>query len=467
MNGSARITGTEARPSGAATPGLAATVVSARHIQRTAGSPARWCPWLGLLCLGGAGIATLVACSSGKDGERPGAAATNHEQVEARSAGSGEVDRGNRGGGSVPGDLGSRVFVVERETESLAVYDLHRRELLPNRITGFGNMRHAIMTFSPDLRYGYVATRNGKLSRIDLQTLERDADVFTSDNSIDIAISQDGRYIATAEYAPGGVTILDARTMEVVKKHPSERSRATGVVDAPGNRFVAVLIEGREIWIINGNDPELPIEHRIPVTGSEPYDAMITPDGRYYVVGHMDSDTISVLDVRHPDRGVREVSIVDPHQRFERATPVKLPHMASWAVAGDHIFVPLVGEARLAVLDRHDFSFVRSIALRGHPVYAVRSPAEHEVWVSFSGEENDAYVQVIDTETLEVTQTIEVGGRIYHMDFTPRGSHVLVTANRDNKLVLVNAGNYQIEDEETINSPSGVFGIWRAFRIGL
>lgn len=369
--------------------------------------------------------------------------------------------------GAVEGSVGSRVFVVERASESLAIYDLESRRLLDRRIEGLGNMRHAVMAFAPGLDYAYVATRNGKLSRIDLATLERDADVFTSENSIDIAISQDGRYVATAEYHPGGITVLDAQTMEVVKRLPTGGSRATGVVDAPGNRFVAVTIEDGEIWIIDASGDDPTIEHRIPTSTGEPYDAMITPDGRFYLVGHMESEDVSVLDLRDLDAGVRTISLADPTLELESDIPVKLPHMASWAVAGDHAFVPLVGQPRLAVLDRNTWSFVTSIELRGHPVYAVRSPSEHEIWVSFSGEADDAFVQVVSTETLEVERTIEVGGRIYHMDFTPRGSHVLVTANRDDTLALVDATTYEVVDRETLASPSGVFGVWRAFRIGL
>lgn len=371
--------------------------------------------------------------------------------------------------------IGSRVFVVERASGSLAVYDYVERKLLPKRISGLGNLRHATMIFSPDLRYGYLATRNGQVSRIDLTTLERAGVVFTSENSIDNAISQDGRTIATAEYVPGGLTILDSETMEVLKKHPATfevagekvPSRVTGVVDAPGNRFVCVLIEGAEIWIVDASKPDFPIERRIKTQQDNPYDAMITPDGRYYVVGHMKSDRVTVLDLTQPETGLREISLRDPDRTYDKDTPVKLPHLASWAVAGNWIFVPLVGEDRLAVLDRATWKFARSIPLRGHPVYAVRSPTEREVWVSFSGEEDDAFVQVIDVETLTVKDTLRVGRRIYHMDFTPRGSHVLISANADNKLFLVNASTREIEDAVEVQSPSGIFGAWRAFRIGL
>jgi protein NirF len=373
------------------------------------------------------------------------------------------------------GGIGSRVFVVERASGSLAVYDYIERRLLPERITGLGNLRHATMIFSPDLRFGYLATRSGQVSRIDLHKLEKTGVVFTSENSIDNAISQDGRYIATAEYVPGGLTLLDAASMEVLKRHTAtfdaegipHPSRVTGVVDAPGNRFVCVLIEGAEIWIVDASKPDFPIEHRIATRQNNPYDAMITPDGRFYVVGHMESDRVSVLDLTRPGDGILEVSLRDPGIAYDKAMPVKLPHLASWAVAGKWIFVPLVGEDRLAVLDRASWKLVQSIPLRGHPVYAVRSPSEREVWVSFSGEEDDAFVQIVDVESLAVTDTIRVGRRIYHMDFTPRGSHVLISANADDRLFLVNAATHEIEDEQEVASPSGIFGVWRAFRTGL
>lgn len=383
------------------------------------------------------------------------------------------------------GGIGTQVYVVERASESLAIYDFAERELLPQKIEGLGNMRHATMVFSQDLRWGYVATRNGLLSRVDLQKKVVDAEAQTSQNSIDIAISQDGRYIAVAEYFPGGLTVLDSATLEVVHRFEADpldpnykeqgdlagkavgRSRVTGAVDAPGGRFVCVQMEAAEIWIIDTRGGRFEIEHRIPTPQDLPYDAMITPDGRWYLVGHLGSDQVSVLDLTAPQDGVQTISLLDPKEQFERKTPVKLPHMASWAVAGDSVFVPLVGEKRMVVLDRHTWAFQRSVPVRGHPVYAVRSPTEREIWVTFSGEEDDAWIDIIDTDTQEVVRSIEVGRRIYHLDFTPRGAYVLVSANKDNTLALVDASTYEVIDRETLESPSGVFGVWRAFRIGL
>ena len=371
---------------------------------------------------------------------------------------------------ALPGGVGSRVFVVERATSSLAIYDLLTRSLLPQRLEGLGDLTHATMVFAPDLSSAYLATRSGKLTRIGLERLQVTGDVFTSKNTIDVAVSQNSRYVATAEYAPGGVTVLDAHTLQVVRRIPSPDSRVTGIVDAPGNRFVCVLMDKPEVWIIDasGGAEQIAVEARVVgLPSDEAYDAMITPDGEHYLVGHRNTGRVSVVQVSHPEQGAREISLRDPSQNYDQAQPVKLPHLAAWAMARGRVFVPLVGEKRLAVLESGSFRFLGSIALRGHPVYAVRAPSEREVWVSFSGAEDDAYVQVIDTESLSVLDTLRVGKRIYHLDFTPRGAEVLVSANQDDQLVLIDARTHAVLDRESVRSPSGIFGAWRAFRLGL
>lgn len=373
------------------------------------------------------------------------------------------------------GTLGTRVLVVERSSGSLAVYDWSERKLLPNRIEGLGDLQHATMTFGPDLRWGFLATRGGRLVRIDLNTLEVSGEVKTSSNSIDNAVSHDGKTIAVAEYVPGGVTLVDSATLKVkarvpatlVREGKTQDSRVTGMVDAPGNKFVCVLIEGQEIWILDPALPESPIVARIPSGEGQAYDAMITPDGRYYVVGKLGSDRVAILDLSKPNEGVREVSLADPGAPTEKSAPKKLPHMASWAVAGDRVFVPLVGEKRLAILDKNTFAFRQSLPVRGHPVYAVRSPTEREIWLSYSGENDDMWIDVIDVDSLQITHSIRAGRRVYHLDFTPRGSHVLATANADEQLVLIDATRYEVVDRKPLRSPSGIFGPWRAFRIGL
>ena len=100
-------------------------------------------------------------------------------------------------------------------------------------------------------------------------------------------------------------------------------------------------------------------------------------------------------------------------------------------------------------------------------VYAVRSPDERRIWVSFSGVEHDAYIDVVDVATRKVERSLHLGKKIYHLDFTPRGTFVLATANVDEKLFLVDAERFTVVDQQPLRSPSGVYGPWRAFRLGL
>ncbi len=370
--------------------------------------------------------------------------------------------------------VGARIFIVQRETETLSVYDSVDQKILPVKVTGLGNMRHATMVFSKDLRWAYLATRNGLLSRIDLSTLEQDAKVQTSDNSIGIAISQDGRYIAVAEYKPGGITIVDATTMKILKQIPAVvtvdgkevRSRVTGLVDTDGNRFVCGLMDGNQIWEIDASKPGFPVERTWETPAPNPFDAFLSSDGRYYVAGHFESDRLTLVDLWHPEKGVREISVRDTSSEAERSRPVKMPHMSMWAVSGSEAYIPLVGEKRLAVLDREKWEFKKSIPLRGNPVYAIMSPAGREIWVTFSGADDDRFIQIIDTETGETRETIEAGRKIYHLSFSPRGDEVYVSANADNRFLVIDARTRKTVREFEVPSPSGIFGPWRAFQIG-
>lgn len=370
--------------------------------------------------------------------------------------------------------VGGRLFIVQRETESLSVYDSVNRKILPVKVSGLGNMRHATMVFSRDLRWGYVATRNGLLSRIDLNTLEADVQIQTSDNSIGLAISQDGRFVAVAEYKPGGITIVAADTMEVVARIPAltvvdgqeVRSRVTGLGDTDGNRFVCGLMDGNEIWMIDASRPDFPVEKKWKTPAPNPFDAFQTSEGRFYVAGHFESDKLTLIDLWYPDAEPREITIRDMASEVERSRPIKMPHMAMWAASGDEAYIPVVGEKRLAVLDRKTWQYRKSIPLRGNPVYAAMSPAGREIWVTFSGSEDDRFIEIIDVETGAVRGQIEAGRKIFHLAFSPRGDEMYVSANQDNRFIVIDTRTRQITGEYEIPSPSGIFGPWRAFQIG-
>jgi len=242
-------------------------------------------------------------------------------------------------------------------------------------------------------------------------------------------------------------------------------SKVVGLVDAPGNRFVFSLYDAGEIWLADFSTPTAPSVQRFTGIGRQPYDGLITPDGRWYVAGLFGEDGLSVLDLWHPERGVRRV--LDGYGRGEAALPVyKMPHLEGWAVAGNRAFVPAVGRHEVLIIDLLNWTEAGRIAVHGQPVFVMARPDGREVWVNFAHPDNDT-VQVIDTETLAVIDTLQPGKAVLHMEFTPRGEAVWISARDDDRVLVYDTASHHELARMTVPAPSGIFFTARATRIGL
>ncbi|WP_111414417.1 cytochrome D1 domain-containing protein [Billgrantia lactosivorans] len=367
------------------------------------------------------------------------------------------------------GDLG---VVIERASGSVALVDTTRREVL-RHVDGFGDLSHASVKFSRDARYAFVFGRDGGLTKLDVLTGEIAGRVIQSGNSIGGAISQDGRFVAVGNYEPGGVKVFDSETLALVADVPADYEKAdgtiaqakvVGVVDAPGNRFVFSLFEAGEIWTLDmsGDEPVLD-KHRD--VGQEPYDALISGNGRYYIAGLFGEDGMALLDLWHPEKGVER--ILPGYGRGEERLPVyKMPHLEGWAMAGDRAFFPAVGRHEVLVADSDDWSLVGRIPVQGQPIFVMSRPDERQVWVTFAHPDNGR-VQVIDTQTLAVIETLEPGESILHKEFTPRGEHIWISARDSNQVVVYDTRTFEELARLPAESPSGIFFTHRAHQIGL
>ncbi|MGB8146599.1 MAG: cytochrome D1 domain-containing protein, partial [Chromatiaceae bacterium] len=250
------------------------------------------------------------------------------------------------------GDLG---IIVERGSGSLLLIETSGNTAL-GRIEGLGDLSHASAVFSRDGRYAFIFGRDGGLSKVDLLAGQVVRRVIQAGNSIGGAISQNGKLVAVANYEPGGVRVFDAENLDQVADIPAlyeegkPASKVVGLVDAPGNRFVFSLWDGGEIWVADLTDPAKPGLTRHRGIGRQPYDDLITPDGRYYLAGLFGEDGLALLDLWHPEQGVRRV--LPGYGRGEEPLPVfKLPHLEGWAVAGRRVFVPAIGRHEVLVID--------------------------------------------------------------------------------------------------------------------
>lgn len=364
------------------------------------------------------------------------------------------------------GDMG---VVVERASGQLLVIEHSSDERLAE-IDGLGDLSHASVVFSRDQRFAYVFGRDGGLSKIDILTGKLVKRIMQSGNSIGGAISQDGKLIAVSNYKPGGVRIFDSDTLAMVADIPAEYapgkySKTVGLVDAPGNRFVFSLYDASQIWIADMTNPDEPAITRFRDIGKLPYDALITPDGRYYIAGLFGEDSMALVDLWYPDQGVRK--ILKGYLKHDEKLPVyKMPHLEGWAMAGNLAFVPAVGQHKVLVINTRTWSQENEIVVHGQPVFVMARPDSRQVWVNFAHPDNDR-VQVIDTRTRKIIKMLKPGKAVLHMEFTPRGEKVWLSVRDENRVEVYDTQRLVKIKELPAVKPSGIFFTSRAHRIGL
>ena len=364
------------------------------------------------------------------------------------------------------GDLG---VVVERADGGLLVVE-HTGDTILSRISGLGDLSHASVVFSRDERYAYVFGRDGGLTKVDLLKGKIVKRIMQAGNSIGGAISQDGKLVAVSNYTPGGVRVFDSDTLEQVADIPADygadkASKVVGLVDAPGQRFVFSLYDAGQIWIADMKNPHKPVITRFRNIGRLPYDGLITPDGRYYIAGLFGDDNMALLDLWHPEKGVR--SILKGYAKHDKRLPVyKMPHLEGWAVAGRQAFVPAVGEHKVLVLDTDTWKSRGEIAVHGQPVFVMARPDGRYVWVNFAHPDNDT-VQVIDAESHKIVKTLKPGKAVLHMAFTPRGEKLWLSVRDDNRLQVYDTETLKLLKELPAKKPSGIFFTYRAHQTGL
>lgn len=364
------------------------------------------------------------------------------------------------------GDLG---VIIERATGSVQIVDTSKLVAIAT-VKGLGDLSHASLVYSRDGRYAYVFGRDGGLSKVDLLLGVIERRVMQAGNSIGGAISQDGKLVAAQNYAPGGVKVFSADTLELMADVPSAygpsdlRSKVVGLADAPGNRFVWSLFDAGEIWVGDFSDPHKPRIEKFRNIGREPYDGLITPDGRYYLAGLFGEDGMALVDLWHPEQGARR--ILNGYGKGQEKLPVfKMPHLRGWAVAGRYAYVPAIGRHEVLVLDMETWLEAGRIQVSGQPVFVIARPDGRQVWVNFAFPDN-GNVDVIDVEKRSVVKQLAPGKAVLHMEFTPRGESVWISARDDNRVVVYNTENFSQRSVLPAESPSGIFFTNRAARIG-
>jgi protein NirF len=273
-----------------------------------------------------------------------------------------------------------------------------------------------------------------------------------------------------SNYTPGGVKVFAADSLALVADLPAvtddgKSSKVVGLVDAPGQQFVYTLYDAGEIRIADMSDPAKPEVQTFHDIGRLPYDALITPDGRFYIAGLFGEDGLALVDLWKPQGGAQR--ILDNYGRGQEKLPVyKMPHLEGWAIAGHYAFLPAVGQHEVLVVDTRNWKEAGRIAVHGQPVFVVARPDGRQVWVNFAHPLNDT-VQVIDTQSLKVIHSMQPGKGVLHMEFAPRGEHVWLSVRDADQVHVYDTENFERVAQLEAEKPSGIFFTARAHRTGL
>ncbi len=336
-----------------------------------------------------------------------------------------------------------KIFVVERESESLAVIE---NGLPRGHIKNMHNMNHGVVKFYDN--DGYVISRDGYIVKFDPEKEVILKEYKTSDSAIGFVIND--YYVAVANYDKKSVDILD-RDLNPLQSFQTG-SKNVGIkiykdyliFSQMDNDTITVLRDknrGKKI-------PDFEIYKEFDHVGVMPFDAMIKDN--HYIAGFFQSPFFGVVDL--DTMTYQKITIL----LGDRKPVLKVPHFGFWSISNGNVFIPAVGDNKVLVYTP-DFKFVTHIETEGLPVFTSLSPDEKYLAVTFSGKKFPV-IQIIDTKTLKIIKRFEFDGKVLHVRWSKQRPNLYVSVNDANKVAVFNTNGWWLSREIfQITKPSGIF----------
>jgi protein NirF len=341
------------------------------------------------------------------------------------------------------GKADEKIFVVERETNSLAVIE---GGLPKSHISGMHNMNHGVVKF--DGKDGYVISRDGYVVKFDPENEKIIKDHKTSDSAIGFTISKN--FLAVANYAKKSVDILD-RDLNPIQSFETG-SKNVGI-KIYKNYLIFSQMDNDKITVLKDKNsgkglPDFEIYKEFEDVGVMPFDAMIKDNN--FITGFFQSEHFGVVNLDTMKYSKIKIMLED------RKPVLKVPHFGFWSIGGGYVFIPAVGNNKVLVYTP-DFKFVKNIETEGLPVFTALSPDKKYLAVTFSGKKFPV-IQIIDTKTLKVVKRFEFDGKVLHVRWSKEKPNLYVSVNDTNKVAVINTKEWYLSREIfQIKKPSGIF----------
>ncbi len=336
-----------------------------------------------------------------------------------------------------------KIFVVEREHESLAVIE---NGLPKSHMKHMHNMNHGVVKFYG--RDGYVISRDGYVIKFDPEKEVILKEYKTSDSAIGFVIND--YYVAVANYDKKSVDILD-RDLNPIQSFATG-SKNVGI-KIYNDYLVFSQMDNDKITVLRDKNrgtktPDFEIYKEFENVGVMPFDAMIKDN--HFITGFFQSPFFGVVDLDTMTYKKIDILLGD------RKPVLKVPHFGFWSISNGNVFIPAVGDNKVLVYTP-DFKFVTNIETEGLPVFTSLSPDEKYLAVTFSGKKFPV-IQIIDTATLKVIKRFEFDGKVLHVRWSKQRPNLYVSVNDANKVAVINTNGWWLSREIfQINKPSGIF----------
>lgn len=281
---------------------------------------------------------------------------------------------------------------------------------------------HGGPKFSYSLRYIYAPTRDGVITKYDLYTLKKVGSVKVGINTRNIAVSDDDKWVAAANYLPGNIVFLND---ELTPTYILETSGKIGGIYTltSEKKFVCSFRDMPNLWLINYTKGFEIERLALP----EPFEDISISPFEDIIVGSSRKGTILYV------YSLKEKKIINT---FETDG---MPHLASatyWVDKGtlytaiNHLKRPVV-----TILDLNNKKIVKEVDINGTGFFVRTHQNTPFIWV----DTNTDAIQIIDKATLQVVKTLTPSKdkKAMHIEFTKDGRYALVSIYEEEGAVVI------------------------------
>jgi mono/diheme cytochrome c family protein len=323
--------------------------------------------------------------------------------------------------GAIPADIAREelILVVERGSGSVSVLDGVSMRELDRFVVG---RVHGGIKFDRGLHQALVVTRDGTLVDYDLDRGTARTRVKVGVNTRNIAVSNDGKFVAAANQLPQGLVVLDGR-LRPLATFPLP-GQPSAVYQVPGSlSFMVTLRDLPQLYFVTYPELELRL-----VELPEPFeDFIFVPGTKRLVASSRKGSQLSLYDFER-------------YEVLGTLSAEGLPHLFSASffrrdgtlhAAFNHMGVP-----RLSIIDMDRFEVVAQIALVGAGYFTRTHPGTPYLWI----DSNTESIQLVDKRSLELvdrTLVPEAGKKAMHVEFTADGLKALVSIWHNDGAVVV------------------------------